>query len=72
MKITKDWCDVIELGYQADNANSCVENPLQPILLVLWNNIEQGVAVDESRCQNGVYHDTILGSFCTDSNIHSG
>lgn len=59
MKITKDWCDVIELGYQADNANSCIENPLQPILLVFWNTIEQGVAVVEIRCHNGVYDDLL-------------
>lgn len=59
MKITKDWCDVIELGYQADNANGCIENPLQPILLVFWNIIEQGVAVVEIRCHNGVYDDLL-------------
>ena len=55
MQITKDWCDVIELGYQADNAGSCVNNPLQ--LIIFWNAIEQGVAVVEMRGYKGVYHD---------------
>ena len=48
---------MIESVYKADVVRSCVNNPLQPIMLVFWNAKEQGVAVVETRYYNGVCQD---------------